>query len=47
VWWRRAPADEDDFVPLVLARWMMRIDGKLDEVLDLLRDDNGEAEPEP
>jgi hypothetical protein len=47
VWWRRGSAQEDDFVPPVLGRWMMRIDGKLDEVLDLLRDEGDETESEP
>jgi hypothetical protein len=46
VWWRRGSAEEDDFVLPVLGRWMMRIDDKLDEILDLLRDEDGEAESE-
>jgi hypothetical protein len=47
MWWRRLAAEDDDFVPPVLARWMMRIDGKLDEILSLLGDSDDDAEHEP
>jgi hypothetical protein len=45
--WRRRPAIEEDYINPVLGRWLMRMDGKLDEILDLLRDEDDEAESEP
>jgi hypothetical protein len=43
MWWRR----EHEDVVGALAPFLMRMNAKLDEILDLLRDEDDEAEPEP
>jgi hypothetical protein len=43
--WLRRKGQEDDFIPPVLGTWIMRIDGKLDEILGLLRGEDDEPEP--
>jgi hypothetical protein len=45
VWWRRREDYED--VIGALAPFLMRMNAKLDEILDLLRDEDDEAESEP
>ena len=46
MWWRCAPGAPKDDINPVLARWIMRMDAKLDEILDLLKgDDETESEP--
>jgi hypothetical protein len=39
--------EEDEGVIPVLSPWLMRMDAKLDEILELLRDEDDEAESEP
>jgi hypothetical protein len=45
MWWRRREQTED--VVGSLAPFLMRMNATLDEILDLLRDEDDEAEPEP
>jgi hypothetical protein len=45
MWWRRPRAEREDVVE-VLGPFLMRMDAKLNKILELLRDEDDEAESE-
>jgi hypothetical protein len=42
--WKRGRDRGDEQIDPILGRWIMRMDAKLDEILDLLREDDDEPE---
>jgi hypothetical protein len=42
--WKREPPRREDPLLQDIARWIMRLDAKVDRVLDLLEDEDGQEE---
>jgi hypothetical protein len=44
VWWKREPPARGESLLREMAGWIMRIDAKVDQVIELLEDELGEEE---